>query len=658
MKYYQEESSSVFLNNICKDISLFIFFLLVFLLYKIIFLFNFRAELADVSFWEIVKTLLFSVKFSLKTVGLLVFISFIFSSAVQQFYFKYPADKVRYIIGGIFLFIISLLCQIRIPYYTEFHVSFSPFVFNTFNDDVHAIFKTIIIQYGLFWRLGSVFVLTFALMFFLKYWLKLSAHLFNFINKFNPKAITLFLFILIIISVLFIRFDGNWSLSVYSDNTKKDSLNINHHLLKEALSDEIEAFYNAYSAYLRTKNIFRDITLSETKESLQVLSKGYKEDSLLPFLSRISKGPMIKKPKHIFLIVGENYALWPLLEKYNNLPIAENMRNILKKYDNIFIKKFISSSSGTMSSLSSIVMGLPSMGFGENTLPDKLYETSLFPQLNKLGYKTQFFYGGDSSWASVDSFVNNQGVEESYYASSFQGNSGVWGIDDKNLFKGILNKIDGENSFNLILTTSNHSPYPIDMSKETDITSKSEMEKFIDKKVTDKDLLITKMQNFEYMDKCICDFIETVLNKYPDSLFIVTGDHALRWNMESNSSVYEYAGVPLILIGKGLNAKDINPDAAGSHMDIAATLIELISPKGTAYFALGKDILHEQTIGVGEDFWISSKMIDYGWHHTEELLAPDTHIEPQEIEEYNRKAAAYKNIAAWRVLHGLELKEK
>lgn len=660
MKSNQTEKSSyyLFLNNICKDVLLFIFFILVFLLYKIIFLFNFRAELADVSYWEIVKTLLFSVKFSLKTVGFLLFVSFVFSTAIQQFFPKYPADKIRYIISGIFLFIISMLFQVRIPYYTEFHVSFSPFIFNTFNDDVSAIFKTIIIQYGLFWRIALALFLTFSLMISLKYWLKLSARLFNFINKFNSKTLAIVFLPLLILSILYIRFDGDWTLSSYSDITRKDTITINHHLLKETLFDEIDALSNAYEMWSISKNISYNVTLEEVKEALSLLSKGYNEKSLLPFLTHSSKGPIINQPKHIFLIVGENYPLWPLLPQYNNLPLAKNMRHILQKYDNILVKKFVSASGGTMASFSSIVTGLPYMGLNEKLFLNDSYETGLFPQMNKLGYKTQFFYGGEPSWASLDFFINNQGVDNSYYYSSFSGEKAIWGIEDRSLFKGIISKIDDSPSFNLILTTSNHSPYTTDMSKEPDITSKEEMEKFIDKEVTDKDLLITRMQNFEYMDKCICDFIESILEKYPDSMFVITGDHAQRWNIDNNPSLYERLMVPLIIIGKGINKAKITADAVGGHIDIIPTIIELIAPKGTPYFSLGKDVLNEQNLGISDAFWINSKVINYGLHNNKELFEPNRQISQKEIDEDSEKIKAYKTITAWRILYGLELEEK
>ncbi|MCR5504441.1 MAG: LTA synthase family protein [Elusimicrobiaceae bacterium] len=515
--------------------------------------------------------------------------------------------------------------------------------------------KTIIIQYGLFWRIGVIIFLTVILMLILKYWLKIANYIFGFLIKFNSKIVMLVLLPLLMFLGLFIRFDGDWSFSIFSNDTKKDNININQHLLKEILFDEIDGIITAYGMYEKSKEISYNVTLQEVKEALSLLSNGYEEDTLLPFFIHKAKGSSIKKPKHIFLIVGENYALWPLLPQYEKLPIAKNMRRILKKYDNVFIKKFLSASSGTMSSFSAIVTGLPYIGLNEKLFVNNSYETGLFPQLKAHGYKTRFFYGGSSSWASIDSFVNNQGVEETYYAPSFSGEMSVWGIDDKSLFNGIKSKIEEEPSFNLILTVSNHSPYPIDMSKEPYITSKEEMEKFIDKQVTNKDSLIQKMQHFEYMDFVICQFIETVLEKYPDSLFIITGDHAQRWHIQSNTSLYEFLNIPLIIIAKGINAKDINEKAIGSHTDIVATIMELISSKGTEYFSFGKDILHEQTLGFGEAVWMNNKVINYGWNNEQELLSSKP-IEKSELEQEHKRVKAYQTIAAWRILHGLELK--
>ena len=42
-------------------------------------------------------------------------------------------------------------------------------------------------------------------------------------------------------------------------------------------------------------------------------------NNLADYIGRTAQGPLVNKPKHIFLILSESYANWPLLDKYKKL---------------------------------------------------------------------------------------------------------------------------------------------------------------------------------------------------------------------------------------------------------------------------------------------------------------------------------------------------
>ena len=60
--------------------------------------------------------------------------------------------------------------------------------------------------------------------------------------------------------------------------------------------------------------------------------------------------------------------------------------------------------------------------------------------------------------------------------------------------------------------------------------------------------------------------------------------------------------MPFILYGKDvLRGIALPKGAAGAHIDIGPTLVELAAPKGFAYYAMGQDLLapQKQFLGIG-----------------------------------------------------------
>ncbi len=649
---------TLFINNLTQDFLLLGFFIFVLSIFRILFICLFKSNLTNGLFsYEVYLALWYGFRLSLKTSIALCVPTFIFCTLLNQIFSSYNFYRIRFFYGAFCIFVLSLLFQVRIPYYQEFNVAFSPFIFNTFNDDVVAITKTAISQYNAFWRIILAVIISGVFIFILKYWLKIYTFIAVPFLKIKQKFIVvLSICILFIPFVIFMRFGGSFGYknSIYW----KNSARLKTALLNEAILDDIQALYKARKIYKGLKKNASKITADKVKQSMKILDNraDVNSETLLPFLNKKAQGILSEKPTHIFVIVGETYMLWPLLEKYDNLPIANGLKRLKQKYDNILLTKFLPASSGTMFGLTSVLLGLPEVNLTTASRPtaQKPYETALSVQLKKAGYTPHFFYGGFPSWEDVGYFISNQGFEENYYYSSFQSNGAVWGVEDKKFFEGILDKISEEPSFNLILTSSNHPPYLIDMSKEP-VSKETDLAPFLTQK-TDKKLMLQKMQNFEYADYYLANFVERVLEKFPNSLFVITGDHADRWTLNSSPTLQERIGVPLFIIGKGLNQKMLPKNIAASHQDIAAVVLDLVLPKGSEYFALGKSIFDGQDLAVGAYYWATSDFIGEINSDTYEKLnsnAPD--LTSEDIKLIHNKVKAYHDIASWRILKGIDL---
>jgi len=663
-KEYAAKRYSVFTENITQDLLLFIFFLLLTSLYRIAFIYLFRDALQPgTPFSDIALTLWYGFRISLKTSAAFIIPSFLLGTVLNLFLHNYKAFRLRYAWGCFSVLVFSILFQTRLPYYQEFHNAFDPFVFNTMHDDVWAIVVTAVRQYNAVWRVLAGLVCAGVFGWFLFYWLKLSALMRYFWNRLvSKKAAVAAIIVFIPVFAVFMRKGGSFTYngSIYW----KNSARMTQHLLNEAILDDIQALYKASRIYKYFARSTESMSAADVRKAAALLNgkKDYPYGTLEPLLERKARGNKIKKPRHIFVIVGETYMLWPLWEKYSYLHIADGMKGIIAESNGLLVRHFISASNGTMFGLTSVLLGLPEINLYTANRPSASfpYKTALSVQLKKLGYKTRFFYGGYSSWENVGVFMKNQQVDESYYMGSFgEQPHNAWGIEDKYFLRGVAGMIKDEPSFNLILTSSNHPPLSVDMTKEPGINTAGDFGKLLPENYPNKADMEVKLQNFQYADRYLAEFIRSVYKKYPDSIFIVTGDHASRYTVSTNPSEYERVGVPLVIFGQGISKDMLGKEADGAHMDIAATVLELILPRGSIYYALGNDILGGNVYGLHSYRYLYKDTL--GDLNSEELwpMGEDGKtVSGAESETVKERMNAVRRVTWWLVMKGLSLEER
>lgn len=648
---------SFFIDDIIADLKLFVFLLLVLSLYRALFIAVFASSLeVQTTFKDILAAMFFGFRISLKTAVAFIIPTFAFATLARQIWQKWPASKIRLWLGGAELLILSLLFQTRIPYYKEFHNAFDPFIFNTFHDDVYAITDTAVKQYNAPLRILAGIAAAAALIFLLKKFLS-AAPKPAFAVNIKHKKITLIAVLLFIpIFAVYMRHGGSFGYngSIYWKNAAR----LSQHLLNEAILDDVQALYKASRIHKYTAKINHiKLTAQEVKQNIALLTGApYQENTLEPFFLKHARGAQ-NPPRHIFFIMGETYMLWPLMEQYKDLAIANGVKGILAQNNALLIKNFLPAANGTMFGLTSAILGMPDISIYTASQPSaaKPYETALSVQLKKLGYETRFFYGGFPSWENVGAFASAQQFDKAYYKADFAGKGNAWGVEDKEFLQGVetLFKED-KPSFNFILTSSNHPPLTVNVDAETAVKTAADFAKLLPPaQAKDKDL-INKLRHFEYSDKCIAQFINDMYQKYPDSIFILTGDHAQRWYVNPNPNIYETVAVPFILFGKGIK-KSAAQDLSGSHKDIAATVIELAAPKGFEYYSLGQDMLASPALGLHNMYWIYGT--EMGDINNKDIKVNTDGKTPAAPQDMTASAQALRKIAWWRIMKGVELKD-
>lgn len=296
--------------------------------------------------------------------------------------------------------------------------------------------------------------------------------------------------------------------------------------------------------------------------------------------------------------------------------------------------------SGTISAVNGIVTGLPDTGLYENYQPNSMqdkYQSGIGYIMHQLGYKTVFWYGGFSGWQNIKNFVLAQSFDEFYCADEFSYTGGnAWGCPDKVLFdnisKYIAKQSDNEKVLHVVLTSSNHPPYTIDVDKEG--FPRQTVKNNLPDDISKDDNILNELGHIWYADQAIGEFVKDIDNNNQDSLIVITGDHSERFTFAKEQNTEALSAVPCIFYGPGIKQFWFE-NAAGCHIQIAGTIAEMIAPAGFTYTALWPNMFMEQSVFNHRLYADNDRM---------DLLTRN--------KEINCMADYAKSIAAWRILKG------
>lgn len=629
----QKNLVDIFSLNILKIIKTFVFFWLLLCIYRIIFIGGMHEYIAVDSDFSLIFTAIYSgAKLSLQTAGVLTLCMLI--SLVAEGFSK-RLRWFRQVCSFCVLFITTLLFIARFPFYQQFHSGFNQMIFTAMHEDVYALFISLIEEFHLPLKLCIVVLLVCVLNYIFNKFIDKKWGFFKW-SKLKSKYRLIILLIGVYLLATLSLYGGgrSWKTGVNWENAGIT----NDTFLNEAILDDYQAIYRAYANQMRMEACNG---LSFSADDVDVLAQRLTQKNgnydLKNYLKKEATGAKIIKPQHIFVIVSESYANWPLLAKYNNLHIADNMQKVIAQDNTVYTSHMLPSGSSTIGALMTMVTGMANSNLYLTTMPEALkepYLTASAPQMKNLGYETSFWYAGPATWENIQEFTLAQGFDKFYSRGNLDENAtgSVWGADDEYLYDAIFKQIDeNKATFSVILNTSNHSPFNIDL------RSKGFNEEVVRQALPESEKnnqeLIKELGHFWYADKMAGEFIEKVQKKYPDSLIIFVGDHADRYNIDKTPSMYERYTVPLIITGKGIT-KDLLPkDNAGSQIDIMPTVIDLIAPEKFEYYSVGTPLMNNK-LGQSYAFWITANAIgntddltDKAQFFGEQILPPKAQLE-------------------------------
>lgn len=613
------------------------FFAVIYLgLFRILLIFIFRSKITvGVDIGDFLQAFGHGFRFDSTVAAWFMLIPLLANVILSPFNRTAISTHLRIGFSILMLFILTLAFVLTIPYFKEYDSQYNYFVFELLFDDRSAILRTVIREYNLFGNLALFIVLWLLAIYVLHLWQKTPhdsvLRLLTYSrNRYSKIAISVLIAILTL-GALRGSFRSRPVMRKWADITTDAFLN---KTVMNPLKHLQYAYMDFRSINSKTggiRSLLGNMPIREAAEQYfpADLTDKQKGD-LSNYLLQTAGGATIELPDHIFIVVMESYDSWPLMPKYASLDVA----NRVKGFGNlgIFFDHFLPAADNTMGSFSAIISGIPYTGvnisrLGARTPP---FITSTPEIFKRLGYTTRFYYGGFLSWQNIGNFSKAQGFDEIIAAPSIKQETiqGVWGVDDTQLFEYVrTNTSNDERTFNVILTTTYHPPYDIDVKSHGFVMDE------IPANLSDSmdvSIPVNQLGHFWYCDRAIGEFINAVESKLPSSIFALTGDHYGRKFLNSSPTIYEHTAVPFILYSnKFIAAEGGRNSTPGTHIDVVPTIVEMIAPTGFEYYSFGKSLLANQLepdsmrFGIGYKTIVSDNFIANFKHDQHPAALPD-----------------------------------
>lgn len=441
----------------------------------------------------------------------------------------------------------------------------------------------------------------------------------------------------------------------------------NDMFMGKATVDDLIAFE------LACKSTVSEALLHTDAESLEVLRpvlsspQMFSENLWAPFQHQ-TKGARIRKPKHIFFLLGESHGQAPFDAPYEYLNLMEASRRYRSQAHTVAIDNFLPAGMISQPALTSLLAGVYDAGMELNENKAFWYGNipiSLPLQLKKLGYRTEFWYGGGLNWGSLEHFVPAIGFDAWHGGPDFcpKGSPKTWlGVYDHIFLEQAAKLIQQEDTeqpvFHFLYTTSNHGPYNMPYAEYG--FSAEKVMPAAPEALLKHGKMMKQMAGIWYADQALIKFVEKMQTVYPDSLFVVTGDHTTGLIPfqcgvvgRTEPNLRERVLTSFAISHPELTADMLAENTIGGHMNIMPTLFELIAPAGFTYYSIAEPLTEPIHRVVTPYCWLTHDRIGDYRDGLSQQLAVSEDLLPFERDRdmFREERDAWCELTGWLVRH-------
>jgi phosphoglycerol transferase MdoB-like AlkP superfamily enzyme len=218
-------------------------------------------------------------------------------------------------------------------------------------------------------------------------------------------------------------------------------------------------------------------------------------------------------------------------------------------------------------------------------------KTQHLPFLNrhmqKLGYHTSFTYGGDADFANFRSYLTASGFDAITDVDDFPDSldASKWGVHDGFMLDKAWQEVEASQSpfFKVILTQSSHEPF--------DVPAKPFLPP------TDEKNLF--LNSCHYTDSCLGAFLDKLKSskQWENTVVLLTADHGHRLPGNLPLQHLERFRIPFLITGGAISKKNI-----GNQTDIANTLLTQLQA-GSKDFIFSKNLLADSVTSFSASYF-------------------------------------------------------
>jgi len=290
----------------------------------------------------------------------------------------------------------------------------------------------------------------------------------------------------------------------------------------------------------------------------------------------------IKKP-NVVIIIWESFSEKVVDEKKNGVEITPYFNKLKNK--GVYFSNTYASGDRTDKGLVSVLSGYPAQP--TKSIIKEAKKTANLPILTKdfekNGYSTSFFYGGDTEFANMKTYLYTADFQRIVELNDFPEELHLtkWGVHDKEVFDKFLSEHTYAKKnpfFEIILTLSSHEPFDVPMDSAK-IKGDSEEELYLN--------------SLYYTDQELGRFIESAKKQswWNESIVIIIGDHGHRLP-ETRNRTNDFR-TPMLWTGGAIKKSITIPDVT-SQIDLAKILLDNLKWPSEHYI-WGKNPLNNKT---------------------------------------------------------------
>lgn len=278
---------------------------------------------------------------------------------------------------------------------------------------------------------------------------------------------------------------------------------------------------------------------------------------------------------NIVLIILESWSADLVGALGDSLNITPNFDRLSK--EGILFTRLYSSGNRSQQGMASIFGGFPAIPITTLTEhPEKYHRLpSLTQDLNKEGYRSSFYFGGQLIYGNIKSYIMYNQFHRIVEGDDFNSSipRGKLGVHDEFLFNRHIEdmKTEPQPFFTTMFTLSSHSPY------DQPIKNK------ITKEVPEKDFVNSAW----YTDYALGKYIESAQKQpwFSNTLFILVADHSHVSHQQHSLQTFEYHRIPMLWFGPVIKPeyRGMRIDKIASQTDLPATLLKQLGLNSSLY---------------------------------------------------------------------------